>query len=475
MDTATIQRIKDFVKQRRQRSLTYDEKLDILMLQATLRESNCVDVAGLVARMLGRSTNVVKRVLAEFLAKGDVTVAPLPANSTTHRSRVPNTHAVRCLVRTFIRDRCVTRQRTVGKDVLGMLMDANIVLVDERSSKDYAACLRAVQAFLAKHGYARGKSPKGTTYRMSEVHEQARDAYVEFMVPTVSASPRRPIVYLDESFVHHHYSRHQDSLYDPTDTVVTKPKHKGRRYCFIAGILEDGSAVSHLLGLDIFVGGKKNGKTVKDYHGMFNHKYFTTWFEKLMDEVEELGWSSAVFVMDNAKYHKGKAPSTPKGTWKKAEIYEACVRFNLLDVPPTAMKKTMWARLKKYVDEHIPPVVVEMARSRGHHVVYTPPGFSELQPIELVWANVKGTVGRAYTSNTTFDEVHDRLAHAFWMLDTGTICDTIANSTTKLIELDRALRNAEGAPSLSDDESDVSSSSDSGNSTQDDSDGTSDL
>ena len=45
-----------------------------------------------------------------------------------------------------------------------------------------------------------------------------------------------------------------------------KPKHKGRRYCIITGILDDRSDVSHLLGLDIFVGEKKNGKVVKDYH-----------------------------------------------------------------------------------------------------------------------------------------------------------------------------------------------------------------
>ncbi|ETW10557.1 hypothetical protein H310_00824 [Aphanomyces invadans] len=26
-----------------------------------------------------------------------------------------------------------------------------------------------------------------------------------------------------------------------------------------------------------------------------------------------------------------------------------------------------------------------MAKARGHHVVYSAPGFSELQPIEMVW------------------------------------------------------------------------------------------
>ncbi|ETV97461.1 hypothetical protein H310_09390 [Aphanomyces invadans] len=146
---------------------------------------------------------------------------------------------------------------------------------------------------------------------MTKAHEMARDAYVSMMVPTMVMRPRRPVVYLDESFIHH-YTRHEDSLYDPEHST-TRSKHKGRRYCFIAGIIDDGSDVSHLLGLDTLVGGKKNGKTVKDYHSMFNHAYFVDWFEKLLDEVEYLGWASAVFVMDNAKYHKGWPFDTPKG------------------------------------------------------------------------------------------------------------------------------------------------------------------
>ncbi|RLO02949.1 hypothetical protein DYB28_016018 [Aphanomyces astaci] len=231
--------MKDFVKQRRQRSLTYDEKLDILWLQDTLREDNTVD--------------------------------------------------------TFVRDRPVTRTRTVAKDFLALVQDSHVVTVAD-GAKDHAACLRAVQRFLDKQGNARGNPSRNTTYRMTPAHEQARDSYVNFMVPTVTTAPRRP-----------------------------------------------------------------NGRTVKDYHSMFNHEYFVNWFGKLLDEVEELGWSSAVFVMDNAKYHKGEPSTTPKGSWKKADLYQACLKYDIRDVSPTDLEAAMWARLKKYIDEHIYSVVVQMA------------------------------------------------------------------------------------------------------------------
>lgn len=51
-------------------------------------------------------------------------------------------------------------------------------------------------------------------------------------------SKQRRIVYIDESYVHHHYFRHNDPLYDPNDEkdLAVKAQHKGPRYCFIAAI-----------------------------------------------------------------------------------------------------------------------------------------------------------------------------------------------------------------------------------------------
>ncbi|RQM30486.1 hypothetical protein B5M09_012889, partial [Aphanomyces astaci] len=93
-------------------------------------------------------------------------------------------------------------------------------------------------------------------------------------------------------------------LYYPDDKLsqARKPKHKGKRLCFIAGILDDGPDGSKLLATRVFRGGSRQ---TKDYHGMFNHAYFVNWMKELMDELDVLGKSGAVIVMDNASYHKG--------------------------------------------------------------------------------------------------------------------------------------------------------------------------
>ncbi|ETW03095.1 hypothetical protein H310_05521 [Aphanomyces invadans] len=51
--------------------------------------------------------------------------------------------------------------------------------------------------------------------------------------------------------------------------------------------------------------------------------------------------------MDNATYHKGRPFDTPKGNWKKGDLYQACVKFMVPGVSATDLKATIWAALKK--------------------------------------------------------------------------------------------------------------------------------
>ncbi|GMF41086.1 unnamed protein product [Phytophthora fragariaefolia] len=55
------------------------------------------------------------------------------------------------------------------------------------------------------------------------------------------------------------------------------------------------------------------------------------------------------------------------------------------------------AQLLELVRTHKPApfyMAVAIATMYGHHVSYTPPYHPELQPIELIWGNMKGWIGR---------------------------------------------------------------------------------
>ena len=54
-----------------------------------------------------------------------------------------------------------------------------------------------------------------------------------------------------------------------------------------------------------------------------------------------------------------------------------------------------------------------LAEAEGHRVLFTPPHHSDLQPIELLWAKLKGNIGRKYDANTTMSILKERLDEEF--------------------------------------------------------------
>jgi transposase len=296
-----------------------------------------------------------------------------------------------------------------------------------------------------------------------------RDEYIRDMLALQKENKRR-IVYMDESFIHHHYKCHDDSLHDPTDErPVPKSPHKGKRYCFIAAIIDADPTVpaaqrtaeqkAHLMQdtLRIFQGGKKGErkkKDTKDYHGMFDTDYFVAWMKALLKALQDRNVQNAVIVMDNAKYHKTNPPDTPKRSWRKEQLLEACACCGI-EVPPNSTCPVIWSRLRLYITEHILPIIVTMARAEGHEVWYSPPHYSDLQPIEFVWAIVKNAVGRMYNKDTTFRDVKDRLQNEFDILQSDTVHGCINKANAKLTALHEVIRRKEQASEGEDaDESD---------------------
>lgn len=70
-----------------------------------------------------------------------------------------------------------------------------------------------------------------------------------------------------------------------------------------------------------------------------------------------------------------------------------------LDIrPPTRRiyKDDLVPAVSRYYEECVVSEVQQLANAQRHQVLFTPPYNSDLEPIELVWAQVKGRVRRAY-------------------------------------------------------------------------------
>ena len=100
----------------------------------------------------------------------------------------------------------------------------------------------------------------------------------------------------------------------------------------------------------------------------------------------------SVVIMDNAPYQP----------WRKVQIQEWLDGKGIL-----FDRASLQAELLILAKQHSPIykkyIVDEMAKARGIEVLRLPPYHCELNPIELIWAEVKGNVAR---ENRTFKLEH---------------------------------------------------------------------
>jgi hypothetical protein len=76
------------------------------------------------------------------------------------------------------------------------------------------------------------------------------------------------------------------------------------------------------------------------------------------------------------------------------------------------------AKAKEYIEKNEVSAVIELARAGEikHKILFTPPNHSDLQPIELLWARIKGNVARLYSNGRTIEELKAQLDAEFGKL-----------------------------------------------------------
>lgn len=211
------------------------------------------------------------------------------------------------------------------------------------------------------------------------------------------------IVYLDETWVDtHHTASHQWTPPNPSDARKI-PLNKGQRFV----ILHAGCKTGFLPGCELVF--KTLSTDGRDYHSEMNSVIFNKWVEEQL--VPALPPKSLV-VMDNASYHSvikegTKAPTsaTRKGDMQKW-LKDKKIPFD------GKMKKTELYEIIKLKKPEPVHKTDEFLRGKGHDVLRLPPYHCEFNPIEMVWGDVKGYVGR---ENNTFktNDVKDLIIKGF--------------------------------------------------------------
>jgi transposase len=370
-----------------------------------------------------------RKILNNFLVHKTVYVSTNGGNTKPKASKIPRTKACQVLVREFVRNRRAEIKRVTGRQVLDFLVEKGVVALERDhlgayEKKAFEAAYRTTRRWLQANDYKRGRR-KGNLVLRADIAVK-RDVYLQafFTNRALPKDERLREVYLDESYIHEHYHRFDDSLWDPSDdqdVQVGKMKHKGRRYCFLAAIqgpdprVEQPSPIrkeqAGLVPRSLWRFSPQVKKdSTGDYHKVFNSTNFIAWWrDQLLPNLTQ----PCLIMMDNAKYHLTCPADIPKiDKLRKADcrafLERKGVAYGATDTVPILHK-----RARDYIEAFEMRECEKLAHEQGHTVLMTPPYHSDFQPIELLWARVKGEVGRQYDNQTTLSLVLQRLMDAF--------------------------------------------------------------
>lgn len=199
------------------------------------------------------------------------------------------------------------------------------------------------------------------------------------------------IIYLDESWVNVGNSvnkewvdttikNSRDAFIRGLTTDLRAPSKRGPRFVLLHAGCEDGFIEG---AQRIFLAKKNDG----DYHEEMDGDYFEEWFEhSLIPNLPQNGRRN-VIVMDNAPYHSVKK-SFPRTSWKKADIQQWLIEKDIY-FQEDYLKTELLEVANSYKDTYDRFKIEDIADRHNVTVLRLPPYHCELNPIEMVWSQVK--------------------------------------------------------------------------------------
>lgn len=208
-------------------------------------------------------------------------------------------------------------------------------------------------------------------------------------------SNNRPIVYLDETWIDSHI--YPQRMWMGEGMPKRKlPSGRGQRFV----ILHCGSDTGFIDNCSLVFESKANDG--RDYHSEMNSNIFKTWVrDQLLPNLPK----ESVVVMDNASYHSTQVEGTkaPISATKKNEMIQWLCDKGIK--PDPKLTKPKLYELIKPAKENLSKQyeVDSLLKEHGHEVLRLPPYHCDLNPIELIWADVKRNVAH---ENDTFKKTN---------------------------------------------------------------------
>ena len=310
----------------------------------------------------------------------------------------------------------------------------------------------SLRKILLRNGYRFRKINKRRILMEKPAVVAARARFLRRMKKIRQEEPDRTIVYLDETWFNQ-YDYLEKAWLDEEEFSGRKAVlGKGKRLVIVHAGSRAGFARNSLL---TFWSDGKFG----DYHDSMNAACFEQWFSALLQELPP----RSVIVMDNASYHSRQADKPPTTSTKKEDI-RLWLKRNDIAFEDEMLKVELLELVKK--QQRVPVYVVdEMAKQKGHEVLRLAPYNCDLNPIELIWAQVKSHV-RQHNKTGHMNVVQELVTAAVEQVTQSqwaSCCDHVIKAEEMYWKSDSIMEEIEPfvIGLVSDDESDTDSDDDS--------------
>ena len=197
----------------------------------------------------------------------------------------------------------------------------------------------------------------------------------------------RNIVYLDETWFDTHEVSRKGWIDYSGKCVLNIPPARGKRVIILHAGNENGWINNCLL-----LSAKNIINSSADYHQDMDAALFENWFgNTLLPNLPP----NSVIVMDNASYHSRQEVKIPNTSSKK-EVILNFLKDNKIRLPEKQTKKELLLAIKNSDVNKSPIYAVDtIAKNNGHTVLRLPPYYCILNPIEMVWSQLKHFIRKA--------------------------------------------------------------------------------
>lgn len=291
----------------------------------------------------------------------------------------------------------------------------------------FNGCRETLRKIILEMGY-RYKKCQSNRYNLMERQDIVawRARYLRFIMDNDKLGiNKRPIVYIDESYVHKNYTVSKCWQSDEVKGVLKKDG-AGQRWI----MAHAGGSMGFIEGcLLLFKSKTKSG----DYHDDMNSENFEKWFTTVL--IPRLP-NNSIIVMDNAPYHSIQLNKSPTASWRKNEIVSWLHSKNL-PYQPAMLKYELLEIVKR--NKPLPEYKIDnCAVANGHTILRLPPYHCDLNPIELIWSMVKRKVAaHNISSNSNMEalihQAFEEISTDLWQAE----CEHVKRIENEYIERDR--------------------------------------